>query len=463
MMPGTGGTPSPPPGYRPPPLPGVAAGSVNIFRGRLVLVSGPAGAIVGVFVYQQGTTPALGNPPIFWATSSGLDPFGNVLSANVGVAGSGFFIAGDTVIAASGLFTYNGAPGVGNPPISAICAPGTTVDPFGNTVAALATFGSATGGRARFDATGFLTLTDSGNVNRILIDPENRVIEFYDASGTGVNAPLTSIAAAAGTDRFTAAAFPSGMYGQQLTLANQGSAPPAFANSSVFYSSLRGRPRYVSQAGDDSILERSLIDVTQYSNNNGAGFLRISGDLLYLANEGAQSSEYEIETFGNGHNATVGPQLWTYALFADGLNTGAQFSIGGAAFAANTPFDQYIRFVVSFQSSGIGGAAHIFGLGNLAANNANRSPSISIVGMANLDAWPIDTTVAHTFEIRANWGASVAGQAMTTFRSKIGRVSLWPRLPRLTPSSCTSGATLIWSACSGCVTSPRATLSTWPR
>lgn len=423
MVAGTGGTPPPPVGYTDPPLPGLAAGSPNIFRGRLVIVFGPSGAPVGVFVYQAGTTPGLGNPPIFWATSGSVDPYGNVLPATVGVAGSGIFIAGDTVVAPSGLYTYNGTPGAGNPPISAICSPGTTQDPFGNTVAALATFGSAAGGRTRFDSTGYQMLTDSGNVNRILIDPENRVIEFYDASGSGVNAALTSIAAAAGTDRFTGDAFPAGLFGQQLTLNNQTSAPPAFTNASVFYSSSRGRPRYLSQAGDDSILERSTIDVTQYANNNGTGFIRISGDLFYLANEGAQSSEYEIETFGNGHNGTVGPQLWTYALFADGLNTGAQFSIGGAAFAAATPFDQYIRFVVSLQGSGVGGTAHIFGLGNLAANNANRSPSISVVGMANLDAWPIDTTANHTFEIRANWGASVAGQAMTTFRSCMARRS----------------------------------------
>jgi hypothetical protein len=112
VMPGAGrgGTPPPPPGYQPPQLPGVAAGSVNIFRGRLVIVTGPGSAIVGVFVYAQGTVPAAGNPPIFWATSSNTDPFGNALSATAGVTGSGVFEAGNTLITPQGILTYSALP-----------------------------------------------------------------------------------------------------------------------------------------------------------------------------------------------------------------------------------------------------------------------------------------------------------------------------------------------------------------
>jgi hypothetical protein len=82
-VPGLGGTPPVPPGYVPPGLPDTAAGSVNIFRGRLVIVFGPAGTVSGIFVYTPGTTPGLGNPPVVSITESSTDPYGNVLSGGV--------------------------------------------------------------------------------------------------------------------------------------------------------------------------------------------------------------------------------------------------------------------------------------------------------------------------------------------------------------------------------------------
>lgn len=82
-VPGLGGTPPPPPGYQPPGLPDVSAGSVNIFRGRLVIVFGPAGTVSGVFVYTPGTTPGPGNPPIISLTESAADLFGNPVNGGV--------------------------------------------------------------------------------------------------------------------------------------------------------------------------------------------------------------------------------------------------------------------------------------------------------------------------------------------------------------------------------------------
>jgi hypothetical protein len=66
--------------------PGVTGGT---FIGHLVIVFGPAGEPVGVFVYALGTTPAAGNPPIAWITSQTADPFGNPVEAGVGSADSG--------------------------------------------------------------------------------------------------------------------------------------------------------------------------------------------------------------------------------------------------------------------------------------------------------------------------------------------------------------------------------------
>lgn len=58
-----------------------------------------------------------------------------------GVVGPGFpdsvvnvFQAGNTLINASGLFVYSGAPGPANPPVLSVTSPGVTQDPFGQAV-----------------------------------------------------------------------------------------------------------------------------------------------------------------------------------------------------------------------------------------------------------------------------------------------------------------------------------------
>ena len=96
----------------------------------LVVVYGSKG---GVFIYHG--TPALGNPPIFWASNEGLkDPFGNTLPSIVGIAGSAVFTAGNTQTSTSGTVTYSAAPAA-NVMLSSD-APAAFTDSFGNAVLA---------------------------------------------------------------------------------------------------------------------------------------------------------------------------------------------------------------------------------------------------------------------------------------------------------------------------------------
>lgn len=93
---------------------GIPPNSSGVIVARQVIVFGPAGNASGVFVYAAGTTPGLGNPPITWESSGLIDPFGNVLPSTTGVAGTGTFQAGDTVINTSGEFVYSAAPALGD-------------------------------------------------------------------------------------------------------------------------------------------------------------------------------------------------------------------------------------------------------------------------------------------------------------------------------------------------------------
>lgn len=63
---------------------GVQPGTTGpIVRANTVIVFGPTGAPVGIFIYRQGTTPSLGNPPVISITQPGAtqDPYGNTIKA----------------------------------------------------------------------------------------------------------------------------------------------------------------------------------------------------------------------------------------------------------------------------------------------------------------------------------------------------------------------------------------------
>lgn len=110
--PGTGGLIQAPPGYVPPGLPDTAAGSVNIFRGRLVIVFGPVGTVSGIFVYQLGTTPGPGNTPIVSITNSTTDPYGNTVQPTIQITGTGTLNVGSAPNAQIQLRTSGGVSGV---------------------------------------------------------------------------------------------------------------------------------------------------------------------------------------------------------------------------------------------------------------------------------------------------------------------------------------------------------------
>lgn len=65
--------------------PGVQPGVSAVQLANVVLVFGPSGSAVGVFVYAAGTTPGLGNPPVISITEASADPFGNAVSGGVTV------------------------------------------------------------------------------------------------------------------------------------------------------------------------------------------------------------------------------------------------------------------------------------------------------------------------------------------------------------------------------------------
>lgn len=61
------------------------------------------GHIIGGDLFLYTGVPGLGNPPIFWASSAAVDPFGNALPSTTGIAGAGSFVAGNLKLTASAI------------------------------------------------------------------------------------------------------------------------------------------------------------------------------------------------------------------------------------------------------------------------------------------------------------------------------------------------------------------------
>jgi hypothetical protein len=251
----------------------------------------------------------------------------------------------------------------------------------------------------------------------------------YDVSSPTTGHLVSAIAGAAGTDS-ASNAFPAGFYGQQLTLANQSSAPAAFSGSSVFYSGPSGRPRYLAQSGADLVLERSGISTVQFNQGNVVTAQPMSGILAYLANEAQVSSEFEIEIFGlaTAPSTIANVQTLDWRLYMDGSNFGGGFTIGATVFSSTAtnsqPFAYTVRFVISVQSAGAGGAVHIHSDGSFAAT-ANKTTSDTANLGGDADAVAFDSTASHNWQLRAFWnggtGSGAAGQGLTTYRTKLVR------------------------------------------
>lgn len=65
-------------------VPGVQPGTTpNVVVANRVIVFGPGGAVVGVFVYSG--PPAPGNPPVAWTSLNSADPYGNALPSGTGI------------------------------------------------------------------------------------------------------------------------------------------------------------------------------------------------------------------------------------------------------------------------------------------------------------------------------------------------------------------------------------------
>ena len=251
----------------------------------------------------------------------------------------------------------------------------------------------------------------------------------YDTSAPSAGHLINAIAGSAGTDSATNT-FPKGLYGQQLTLKSQGSAPATFTGSSQLYTSTSGRLRYVSESGADLVLDRSNLNLTNKTMGTQTTGVQMSQPLSYLAGEAQAGSEYEIEIDGTITTPTSGVALlYNSSLFLDGAGFGASnITWGTVMLPLSKTVGYHIRWTLTVNTTGAGGTCDV-----IASGGTNRMFDGGVqTNMGNINtASPIsqittgvafDTTLNHTLQIYHNWSSGASsGHSAITYRTKITR------------------------------------------
>ena len=224
-----------------------------------------------------------------------------------------------------------------------------------------------------------------------------------------------------------------------LTLDNQGSAPTAVSGASTFYSSVLGRPRYISSVGDDSALERSIVSQTNVNMTTQTIATAISPALTIQSGEANVGSEFEIEIegiitapTGGGSfvNNASGP-AYTIQMMINGSVIGGVVTLGGVYLIQGSSFSFNATCRLSIEATGAGGTCTIStwgtaqqqggNVGNLlgGGSTVEMSQPFSTVGAGKA----IDTTTSNTVKVFGFWGSVVGltGHHVTVYRSKTAR------------------------------------------
>jgi hypothetical protein len=380
-----------------------------------LIVGGNAG---GVFVYSGA--PALGNPPIFYASSQSVDPFGNPITPTVGLSGIGQFNAGNTIINVHGMFFYSGTPAANNLIGSNTEAAGT--DAFNNAyLQGNATYflgisnwtaianQSLTGGAqtAWYYTTG---LTETGwvqggqwIVTAGVASPSGSPLQ-YQANGQGlligtINPELVSLNGAL-----------------QMNANGPVSAKVGFAT--VYAGATGNNIGVVPASGLPGPwpFERSLINLSAFTVTQTTA-TQIGASLAIPAADFNANAEYECEIDGTITMGATAETL-TFSLADGGVAIGPHVTMGAIFLAASSTFFYTLRLRIAINNTTTAIITLDGGI-NKSANVGSESafPVINATMGVVSSGVSFNSTIAHTLEAVANFGGA-GGQTMTTNRTK---------------------------------------------
>jgi hypothetical protein len=233
-----------------------------------------------------------------------------------------------------------------------------------------------------------------------------------------------SISPASGTDSF-GNTYAAGIEIQAggLVLDSQGSTPATVSGASTLYTSSQGRLRYLSSTGQDLILDRCVVDLTNFSMGTQTIPHILSSTLNYVANEGIVGSEYELECDGTYTTPAGTSATFTFDLFADGaaLGAGSAITVGTVINQTGLTYAFTIRFRATVNTSGAGGNVTVACDGGFTRKGVNVGGATSQLGTLNniLSSAAFDTTANHSLALYCNWSSTVGtGHSAIVYRTK---------------------------------------------
>lgn len=352
----------------------------------------------GIALFVQSTMPT--QPPVIPVNSIWFDTSNNSLQYWNGLAWNAQVFAGNQLIQAGTI-------------VANLIAAGTVVGGIVN--------------GTEIDGATFKVKNAFGAVDLLLDSGTDAIYLYADTGSATQGAVLAALAAAATTDPIDTTSVPQGLFTQQLTLANQSSAPPSFASASVFYSSIAGRPRYKSSAGADNAIERADVNVSQFTIGNTTTPNVISSALSYEANEGNQGSEYELEIDGVVITGTVAGATLTFALAVDGTVLGGAETIGAVFLADSLSYAYTVRARLTILTTGSSGTCLTTTDGAISRQATNAGSATNPLvntpfgATSGATSKSFDTTSNHSLTIYATWGSTNTGQSLTTYRTRVTR------------------------------------------
>ena len=245
----------------------------------------------------------------------------------------------------------------------------------------------------------------------------------YDTTSPATGHLINAVTGAAGTDS-AGNPYPAGSFSQQLTLPSLGSAPPPFTGSSVLYTSAAGRLRYLSSAGADLVLDRSALNLTNFTMTTQTTPHVMSGALSYLAGEAIVGSEYEVEIDGTVTSPAVTAVQFTFDLFLDGaaLNAGSAIVVGAVVMQTGNTYAYTLRARATVQTTGAGGTVNCALDGGMTRKVSGVGNTSQFTTLNNVVVnCAFDTTASHALAIYCNWGGSPTSGSAITYRTKITR------------------------------------------
>lgn len=245
--------------------------------------------------------------------------------------------------------------------------------------------------------------------------------EFMAYDGTpGSTTLAASIAGRAGTDAYSNA-FATGVEVHKggLVLDNQASAPSAVTDATSLYSSIAGRLRYLASTGENYILERGSVNVSQFSVGNTTTWTVVSGGISYKGTAASnQSSTFEIEITGAFHTSSTGTkhQPW-FTMAVDGTPFGNPIEIGAASLNDNVWYTYAIRFRLAVLTSGAPGTATTTGDGIICQQSVviNSITQTNYAVGVTSSSVSFNTTTDHTLAVYGKFDATATSQQMVTY------------------------------------------------